>query len=128
VIVHGTNTLSYKVKICAKDQCFLPPLKDFKRDAGSQHNCFFQNRLRMIHRFPLHFLSGCTKNLNWLEAGSVFWRNVFFFLLYALAQTATGRCQMSSIFVLETGQRPRPSNQFSSRKEGFGLAVAAQSF
>jgi hypothetical protein len=52
----------------------------------------------------------------------------FFFLLYALAQTAIGRCQMSAIFVLETGQKPRPSNQFSSRKEGFDLAVAAQSF
>jgi len=29
VIVHGTNTLSYKVKISAKDQCFLRPLQDF---------------------------------------------------------------------------------------------------
>jgi len=77
VIVHGTNTLSYKVKIRAKDQCFLPPLKDFKRDAGSQHNYFFQNRLRMILRFPLHFLSGCTKNLNWLETGSVFLAQCF---------------------------------------------------
>jgi hypothetical protein len=115
VIVHGTNTLSYKVKIRAKDQCFLPPLKDFKRDAGSQHNYFFQNRLRMIHRFPPHFLSGFTKNLNWLETGSVFWRNVFFFLLYALAQTATGRCRMSPIFVLETGQKP--DHRISFRRE-----------
>jgi len=85
VIVHGTNTLSYKVKIRAKDQCFLPTLKDFKRDASSQYNYFVQNRLRMSYRFPLHFLSGFTKILIGWKPEPFFWRNVLFFLLYALA-------------------------------------------
>jgi hypothetical protein len=42
---------------------------------------------------------GFTKFLNWLQTGSVFSRNVFVFLAYALAQTAHDRGQMFSIFV-----------------------------
>ena len=34
VIVHGTSTLSYKVKICAKDQCFLRHPADFDPESA----------------------------------------------------------------------------------------------
>jgi hypothetical protein len=115
VIVHGTNTLSYKVKILAKDQCFLRTLKDLKRDACSQHNYFFKNGLQAVHGSSIALIRTVSQNFLIGCKPGAFLLYVFFFLPCAPVQTVTDRRQMFSIFVLETGQNQ--DHRISFRRE-----------
>ena len=116
MIVHGTNTLSYKVKILAKDQCFLRTLKDLKRDACSQHNYFFKNGLQAVHGSSIALIRTVSQNfLIGCKPGAFF---ALCFLLSPL-RTGTNRDRPSpDVLDLRVRNWPEPgsSNQFSSRK------------
>jgi hypothetical protein len=127
VIVHGTNTLSYKVKICAKDQCFLRTLTDLKRDDRSTHNYFFKNGLPMVHGFPSHLFTRFHKISELARNRERFSRDVSSFSLmrwHKLLSTVPD--------VLDLRFRNWPETKTIESvfvaKGSFDLAVEAQSF